>query len=253
MSRFEGISKFVGYKNAVERERPLLTANPKLVAIDGIDGSGKSTIARAVVRRLNEKFGQDAAMLVSPSKFNESKGQEKLFGLIKNHALTERNIHKGVVASFNRAYNDVILPALERGKIVVVDRSEVDLLRYGIENRDEELLEQRKKYISEGTVTHRLWAGNRIFIEAPSDDVRRNLHSRSQPLSDHDIAGLRDVEKRKEAEREAEEIAMAVPHDGDVRVIRKENRRTEDARELDSHISRLADEIVEELVFGDTH
>lgn len=42
----EGIQKFIEYKRSVEKERPFLTAEPNLITIDGIDGAGKSTIAR---------------------------------------------------------------------------------------------------------------------------------------------------------------------------------------------------------------
>ena len=34
----EGIQKFIEYKRSVEKERPQLTAEPRLVTIDGVDG-----------------------------------------------------------------------------------------------------------------------------------------------------------------------------------------------------------------------
>lgn len=246
----EGISKFIEYKRKVEKERPILTVNHKLITIDGIDGSGKSVIASAVVKKIKEKFGADAAILVSPSKFTESEGQERLFGLIKKGRLSEEEVNKGVVASFNRAYKDIVIPALGEGKIVVIDRSEVDLLRYGAESGDKELLEQRQKYISDGTLTHRFWAGNRIFIKASCDDVRNNLSLEQRKLSDHDMASLNDVEKREKAQKKAEEMVVSIPHQGEVNIIRKENKRVDDPQTRDQYIDQLADEIVNELIIS---
>jgi len=242
------LSRFIEYKNGVEKERPMLTANNKLITIDGIDGVGKSTIAHAVVQKLNEKFGADAAVLVSPSKFNESEGQKRLFGLIREGKMPEHQIDKGVVASFNRAYGETIVPALTEGKIVVVDRSEVDLLRYSIESGDEKSLEERKKYIREGTATHLLWAGNRIFIEANAEDVRDNLSLGGRELSDHDMASIHDVENREEAQKKAEEIVASMPHEGEVNVVQVENKRTDDPLEKERYVAELADTIVGKLI-----
>ncbi len=242
------LSRFIEYKNAVEKERPMLVVNNKLITIDGIDGVGKSTIAQVVIQKLNEKFGADAAVLVNPSKFNESEGQKRLFGLIRGGSMSEDRINKSVVASFNRAYGDIVVPALAEGKIVVIDRSEVDLLRYSIESGDETLVEERKKYISEGTPTHLLWAGNRIFIEANPEDVRDNLSLGGRELSDHDMASIHDVENREEAQKKAEETIASMPHEGEVNVIQVENKRTNDPLEKERYIAELADAIVDKLI-----
>ena len=53
----EGIQKFIEYKRSVEKESPFLTAEPNLITIDGVDGTGESTIARKLAEKLQERFG----------------------------------------------------------------------------------------------------------------------------------------------------------------------------------------------------
>lgn len=87
-----------------------------LIAIEGIDGSGKTTIAREIVKFL-KKEGYDPVLLKEPSdsvygeKIRSSKErlppeeELRLFLLDREIDVRER-----------------IIPALERGKIVVMDR-----------------------------------------------------------------------------------------------------------------------------------
>jgi len=67
-------------------------------------------------------------------------------------------------AGVNREYEEIIIPALNEGKIVIVDLSKVDLLRYAIEHDNKTSIKKRKKYIQDGSITHRLLVGNRIFL-----------------------------------------------------------------------------------------
>lgn len=47
---------FFEYKKSVERERPILTAEPHLITIDGVDGLGKSIIAKKTCRKTERTF-----------------------------------------------------------------------------------------------------------------------------------------------------------------------------------------------------
>ncbi len=48
--RFEGLGSFIERKNKVERERPVLQCEPRLITIDGVDGSGKSSMLFFVLK-----------------------------------------------------------------------------------------------------------------------------------------------------------------------------------------------------------
>lgn len=190
MERPKGIQQFIEYKRSVEKERPMLTIEPKLITIDGVDGSGKSTIAKNVFERLEERFGKGKVVLVDITNLRGSPKQERLRKIAEAESIAGDRLDKIYVAGVNRAYEEIIIPALKEGKIVVVDRSEIDLLRYSLEKEDQEAIERREKYIKEGTPTHRFWAGNRIFIETESKDILQNLSERKN-LSKYDPKILR--------------------------------------------------------------
>jgi len=46
----------------------MLTAEPRLVTINGADGTGKSTSAKKLAEKLQERFGKDKVILVSGTK-----------------------------------------------------------------------------------------------------------------------------------------------------------------------------------------
>lgn len=235
----KGIQNFIEYKRSVEKERPLLTTESRLITIDGVDGSGKSTIAKKLAEKLQERFGKDKILLVDITNLNGSPKQERLSIIAKQQDIATPRLDTLYAAGVNRAYDEVIVPVLQEGKIVVVDRSEVDLLRYALENSDKKSIEKRKTYIQNGTTTHRLWAGNRIFLEADPKDAWENLKSREQ-RSQYDPVSLREAETSSKAQKEAEEYIESLPHQGKVQVVREKVRRIEDISKREEYLDKLA-------------
>jgi thymidylate kinase len=248
MAEPRGISGFIDYKRKVERERPLLTIEPRLITIDGVDGVGKGTIAKRIFERLTEQLGKDRVSLVATVNFEGGLQQKRLGGIVKEDSVRsgKGRVDKIYAATTNRAYGEEIVPALQKGKIVIVDRSEVDGLRYALEKGDPELIEQRRQYLREGSLTHRLWAGNRVFVTASPEDVWENLSKRGQ-LSENDPRSLEEVKKRMNAEKQAEAEIAKIPHLGEVNIIRAENKRVESPDRRNEHLNALADEIIEQL------
>ena len=129
----------------------------------------------------------------------------------------------------------------------MVDRSEIDFLRYSLEKEDQEAIERREKYLKEGTPTHRFWVGNRIFIEAKPEDILKNLSERKN-LSKYDPKNIEEIEKRILVQREAESRIIEMQHaGGDIKVITKKNERIDDQRMKEDYLDKLADEIVNDL------
>jgi thymidylate kinase len=85
----EVIQKFIEYKRNVEKERPQLTAEPRLITIDGTDGAGKSTIARKFVEKLQKSFGKDRVLLVDITNLRGSPKQ-KILREIAEHKKSPR-------------------------------------------------------------------------------------------------------------------------------------------------------------------
>lgn len=88
----EGIQKFIEYKQGVEKERPFLTGEQNLITIDGVDGVGKSSIARKFVEKLQERLGKDKAILVDITNLRGSPKQEKVLR-IENEAEREKYLN----------------------------------------------------------------------------------------------------------------------------------------------------------------
>lgn len=222
----KGIQKFIEYKQGVEKERPFLTAKQNLITIDGVDGAGKSTIARKLAEKLQEYFGKDKVVLVDITNLRGSPKQEKLRRITKQESIAESRLDMFYAAGVNRAYEEIIIPALNEGKIVVADRSEADLLRYAIEHGDETSIEKRKKYIQDGTITHRLWAGNRIFLETDPKDAWENLRNRKHN-SQYDPASLEETKVSDKAQQEAEQYIESLSHTGETKIIKENILRIE--------------------------
>lgn len=246
--RYRGIQEFIEHKQNVEKERPNLTVEPRLITVDGPDGVGKTTLAKALRGKLARSYGEDGVVYADITNLRGSPQQERLRRIKSKEDVPETQLdNKYYAAGVNRAYTEIVVPALEAGKIVVVDRSEVDLLRYALESGDENLVEEREKYIQSGSLTHRLWAGNRVFMSAPPEDIWENLNSRGK-LSPYDPQSPSDVERRLQREEEAEQKILAMGNDKDeVNVIEINNRRAEDEEGLALQIEKVTEEVERQL------
>lgn len=242
----EGIQKFIEYKRSVEKERPFLTVEPNLITIDGIDGAGKSTIARKLVKKLQERFGEDKVMLVDITNLRGSQKQERLRHIAKHKYITGSRLDMLYAAGINRAYEEIIIPALNEGKIVIVDRSEVDLLRYAIEHNNKISTEKRKKYIKDGSITHRLWAGNRIFLKVDPKDAWENLENRGYK-SQYDPISLEEVKISDKAQQEAEQYIESLPHIGEMKIIKEKITRIESETKRDEYLNTLVEKLITNL------
>jgi len=98
------------------------------ICIEGIDASGKTTQAKALVRRLHRK-GFDAVYTTEPSK-------GKIGRLIRSHVLDrEKRVPVALEALLFAAdridhLENEVKPALEKGKIVICDRYFYSSLAY---------------------------------------------------------------------------------------------------------------------------
>lgn len=243
-----GIQQFIEYKRSIEKERPTLSAEPNLITIDGLDGAGKSTIAQKLVEKLQERFGADKVILVDITNLRGGPKQERLRRIAEERNIAESHLDAFYAAGVNRAYEEVIIPALKEGKIVVADRSEADLLRYALEHGDDESILERKKYIQDGTITHRLWAGNRIFVEASPKDAWENLKNREYK-SQYDPTSLEDMERGSGAQKKAEQYIESLPHTGDVNVVHEKVSRIASETERGEYLDALVRKLVSNLRF----
>lgn len=119
---------------------------------------------------------------------------------------------------------------MKEGKIVVTDRSEIDLLCYVVEYSDEATIEKRKKYIEDRTIAHRLWAGNRIFLDADPKETWENLRNRKHK-SQYGPASLEEMEISSKAQQEAEQHIESLLYLGEIQIIKEKVNRIENKTE----------------------
>lgn len=239
------MEEFIGYKREAKNQRPELTASNRIVTIDGVDGAGKSTITKLVYEKVSKMLGENV-VLATTSNLTGSARQENLKVLLDNNP-THQIENRIYAAGINRAYRDIIIPAVESDKLVIADRSEMDVLRYAEESGDETLLKERLQYIKDGTLTHKYWPGVRILIDVSPEDAWNNLQGREQKSS-NDPKSLSEAQERAAAQEKASKTILGLEHKGEVKIFRVQNLRqsTEDSARV--YLEKVADRIIDFLL-----
>lgn len=254
-----GIEDFTNNKQEFNESFKGLKNEPNLISFDGPDGVGKSDISERVTQKLKEKFiseGKDPLdiIVVKYTSLMDTNSQINISTEIrkckdKNGAWDKEKMDKILKlwsAKCNRSYGDHVLPLLRAGKTVIMDRSEIDIFRAAIEWGDDEALNKITKYMKEGTLTHGINAGNRIFISSIATDTQKNLMEREQPLSSNDPRNLHEMVDRVKNEIKAEKYIMEMS-DKKPNLIKMTNRRVEDETERNNQLNEIAKEIISKL------
>ena len=266
----ESIEQFIHRKNQFieSREGPILHVAEKLITVDGVDGSGKDMISECLLEKLEEKFGNENVVKIDITHFlnnnneitelgNRVTGKNGHIGYFNERKqldslneedsskIKDQQIDKAFIAGVNRAYTDKIIPALENGKIVIIPRSELNLFRFTLQEKNIEKTNRETKYLLDGTTTAGVLAGNRIFISISPEDMIKNIETRG--VKTHlDPENLEEAEIFVNTQKEAEDFISQLPTDKEVNIIRIENNIVEKG-EVKNHIEKLCDEIIKSL------
>lgn len=122
-------------------ERELI--NPKLIAIDGINGCGKSTLAAALVSSLKEKLNVEVELIRNP----DTPFREVVFGL-KDHRPEQLLL---LAAAHIDTYRK-IRKAMQEGKWVVVDRYMASLYAYQVAGGNWEYSSGTVRYLTSSNI-----------------------------------------------------------------------------------------------------
>ncbi|MFA5932370.1 MAG: hypothetical protein WC793_03265 [Candidatus Paceibacterota bacterium] len=256
-----GIEEFIKGKKEFKESYEGLKNEPNLITVDGPDGVGKTTISRKVVEKLKEKLkneGKDPNNVVYFKYINliDTKSQETIDREIrsckdKTTGLWDKSKIEHLIklfsAKLNRSYHDHVVPLIKANKIVVVDRSEVDMFRACLEWGNEELLNTVIQYMKSGTLTNGISAGNRIFVYSNATDIHKNLSKRKENLSPNDPRSLADVDARIKKEAEAENLIAKINEAEETNIIKIEHKRIENEEGLDIKFEKIAEEIINKL------
>lgn len=257
-----GIEEFIQRKKEFKETYEGLKNESNLVSFDGPDGAGKTEISQKVVRKLKEKFKEegknpDDIVYLKYTKLMDTNSQRNISNSIKEckdeTGAWDKNKINHILnlwsAKLNRSYNDHILPLIKQGRVVILDRSEIDLFRACIEWGNKELLEKITEYMKNGMLTHGITADNRVFIYSSPGDSYKNLTERHITLSCNDPRSLEEMFYRVENEKEAEKLILEINKNKKPNMIKVENKRLENENERDIQLEKIADDIISKLKF----
>lgn len=242
--KFENINNFIERKKTIEQKRPHPEMFFNLITIDGVDGAGKDTIAKYVKDKLMEKYPGKIINIVDITHFQGSSKQERLNNFKNLGKIPKSNFDKLYTAGLNRAYEEVVLPKIEAGEIVIIPRSEVNLLRYAYEKDDQDMIEKRIQSIEDGTMSQRTIPGNRIFINIDPETQIDNLNSKGN-LSEYDPKNINESESMiKSQEKVSNFFIENKPEEQKIIIF---NNKKQNIDSLDEYFKKSADEIVSQI------
>lgn len=235
-------------ENTLFPERIFTTAN-RLITVDAPDGSGKGAVAFAIQQQLASIYGPDNVFLVRPNRFDQSlpaREMEKKLrrqpGLSSSSARHNSHFMAGLMLN----YRTVVSPALEAGKIVVVDSSEIRSLAYILDRGTPDAVKSTLRWIKSGRATSGILAGNRVFIKVTPEDCLANIEARGK--RDYgDPANLQEAQKRAKCYELSVQVHQGLKQDSLPNWIIIDNQRIkfEDKKSLTHHLNQLvADKII---------
>ena len=172
--------------------------------------------------------------------------------LLKENRIDEANskdqqIDKGYIAGVNHGYETKVIPALKEGKIVVIAKSELSLVRFAIHEKNTEKMKRDKESIENGTTTHGVWAGNRIFISTSPEDTMKNIEGRESGMSFLDPKSVEEAREFTETQKEAETFIKSMKTDKPVNFVSIKNNRVEEG--FKEHVDEICKKIMDQINF----
>lgn len=251
-SELQGLKTFIDKKRRLEIERPKFIVEPRLIALDGTDGTGKSTLAEVIAKQLRVHYGEDQVVVVMTNALKDPV-QTRLHTAIrisekKNQIL---RLHRSWLAGANRAYAHID-KLLAEGKIVVLDKTEVGQLAYSRTKRDPGVIAMTEQAIKDGSVTHRLLPGTRIVLRNTVATISQNLDIRREDgcLSAYDPQNDEEIEDRMAAVEEALELYNQLPNGDKVKTFYLNTLSREEALvdgALDTLVAPMVDQLRDDI------
>ncbi len=152
------------------------------ISIDGPDGAGKSTLSKLLAKELKKNFPEKNVILIKPSYFSESNGGKKIekeFIDISHKLVKHSREHNSYFLRAMRInYEELVVPAVTRGEIVILDSSEIRALAFIMDKGDDEAIQETTELITNNTLTSNFKSDYRFFIYGEIDDLLKNLYGK---------------------------------------------------------------------------
>lgn len=125
-----------------------------LIAIDGPDGAGKSTLSALLASRLKEEY-EMSVEIIQPTQFHASLSARKLKAKLEASSENfDTKQHNAFYLDAMRAnYEESVLPALRNGALVILDSSELRALAFMKDKGTPEAYADTLSRIGSGEIT----------------------------------------------------------------------------------------------------
>lgn len=204
-----------------------LTVHPRLITVDGPDGSGKGTYTNEIYRQLSGLCGNDNVVFVSPTRFDQSDAATLVEENLKTHeSLSPDSLlhNTRFMAALRENYRHVILPSLNNGKVVVADSSEIRSLAFIFDWGSLPTVESTLRWLISGRGTQGISAGNRVIIQTPPEDCLANINARGK-IDFGDPRNSDEATRRQQAYDGSVEFYRSLNYVGQVNWITLDNPR----------------------------
>lgn len=214
-----------------------------LITIDAPDGSGKGEIAGILAQQLSDIYGTERVLLTSPNRFDQSPQALRIGTKLKEKPwLLPQSAHHNshYMAALMLNYQNVILSALDLGKLVIIDSSEIRSLAYILDKGSIEAIESTIRWIKSGRATAGTLAGNRIVLCTGTEDCLANIRARGK--QDYgDPINVAEATRRQHCYDSSVTLIKSLKQDNQTNWINVDNPRVK-VSDINDHLIKLVGE-----------
>jgi thymidylate kinase len=191
---------------------------PNMISIDAPDGSGKSTLSKTLVSYVKSELGFINIQLVRPTYWDQSPGAqivEKKFKSATDIVPNSLRHNRYFMEAMAKNYSDTVIPALEKGNIVVLDSSEIRSVAYMLDKGDNLAIDDTLQLVKSGYVTSGILSGVRIILKTNPEECLLNLFQKGK-MDEGDPRNITEAIRRHDCYQEAISHFKGIQNNGTI-------------------------------------
>lgn len=185
----------------------MATAKQTFIVIDGVDGSGKSTLIKNLAALIEKRTGRAVHLTREPGGSPFAEEVRKLILPMEPGArIPSPEEQFGLVWAARWSHlTDTVLPALRRGDVVITDRYDSSTYAYQICGDERESL--LSPFLAMQSVYEQLVKPTcYVLVDVSPETARARLHGRSEKLNHFDLKGPEFHARVREGMKEFSEM-----------------------------------------------
>ncbi len=210
-----------------------------LVAVDGPDGSGKSTLTKMIAEKKE-------AIIIKPTYFSSSSGARQIgeeFEKNKDYLRASSREHNNYfLRAMRRNYQETIFPLLKENNFIILDSSEIRALSFIMDRGEKGAIEETRGWISTNLINCGIIPDLRVNFIGDPEDLMKNLFSK-EVLDSGDPRDKEEMKKRLSCYRRAIKEVQAIQEE----VPRIEIEVKHAGEEKEKYLEKLSERILGEI------